>query len=1209
MEAGLRNQSLNSYNENDTSTMNLSSFDISIDDLNTFHDPKSLLEFKKIFNDDSNQLFLKLKTDKTNGLNAALPDLQERTSKFGINKLPERKPKSFFRLAWEAMHDKVLILLSVAAIISLALGLYETFGEPPELDPEGHPLPRVAWVEGVAIIVAILVVVVVGAGNDYQKEKQFAKLNSKKSDREVIVLRGGDELLISIYDLLVGDILILQTGDVIPADSVMIQGSCECDESSITGESNSIHKIPIETALKTYNEKFPQLDKDIGSVKGVPDPFLISGSKLMSGVGKALVTSVGEHSIYGRTMLSLAVEPEETPLQARLDALATGITKYGILSALILFIVLFGRFLSNLTPGGLYYPLNPAQKGSKFLNILITAITIVVVAVPEGLPLAVTLALAFATTRMAKDANLVRVLRSCEIMSCATAVCSDKTGTLTENRMKVVNGNLYGLEFDDNNNEDGICSKDLELNKEAELNLLANIALNSTAFENKEGESIENPFQTPKRKNFWKDFIKSSNDFSESKYSPPEPEAFIGSKTETALLGLAKRSLGMDGDLELSKLRNKPDLLNIQEIVQVIPFESSRKWGGIVVKIAENHYRFYIKGAAELLLRKSSSISAKTGTSIDINQITGDSYDTLARKINSYAEASLRTITLAHKDYECSSWPPTNFGSGEADPEQLLGKDVSFPDNNYSGLTIDGIIGIKDPLRHGVKEAVAQCKRAGVTVRMVTGDNLTTAKAISYNCEILTDEDDEESYMEGPIFRKLSEKKRFQIVPNLRVLARSSPEDKRILVETLKKLGEVVAVTGDGTNDAPALKLADVGFSMGISGTEVAREASDIILMSDDFSAIVNAIKWGRCVSTSIKKFIQFQLTVNITACVLTFVSAVSSKTGESVLTAVQLLWVNLIMDTLAALALATDKPDNSILDKKPDGRNARLISISMWKMIIGQSMLQLIITLVLHFVGKKIFFGDIPISSFNESQLNALTFNTFVWLQFFKLWVTRKLDEADGITSIRDRISARNLNFFQHFFRNWYFLVIAGFIAGFQILIMFVGGISFSVKEQSGAMWATAIICGMVSLPWGVVIRIIPDEWVVAIFPTRVFYLIIDVLTLKFLFGRKNKHKDEEFELDDESDDEKIKLLYSNNSIFKKTKAEIEFIHSESAETFNPYHIYQKWRRGSFDSFESVENNHHALSALTMVPTIVGGAVAGWSPVLGDSHRGKKID
>lgn len=1194
-----------------------SAFSIDIDDLNELYDPKSIKFFETRFENDSTNLYKALNTNPKTGLDPSIPDLDARTKHFGINKLPEKKPKSFFALAWEALHDKVLILLSVAAVVSFALGLYETFGQPPEHDAEGNEIPKVEWVEGVAIIIAVLIVVLVGAANDYQKELQFAKLNAKKDNREIVVIRGGDEQVISIFDLLVGDILTLQTGDILPADAILIQGSCECDESALTGESHSINKYPIDRAIQIYDEKFPEKDVDIGT-KGVPDPYLISGSRLLSGLGKAMVTAVGPNSIHGRTMESLKVEPEVTPLQARLNDLADGITKYGLLAALILFIVVFCRFLSYLPEGKHYHDLTPAEKGSKFLDIVITAITIVVVAVPEGLPLAVTLALAFATTRMAKDANLVRVLRACEIMGNATAVCSDKTGTLTENRMKVVNGNIAGLEFDDNANTESSNSSDIELSSDVKSLVLTNIALNSTAFENKEKDSNENPFLIPKKKHWWS--TKKVKPSLSQELAIHEP--YLGSKTETALLSLAERSFGMKNDHDLTTLRNEVSLLGVESIVQVIPFESSRKWGGLVVKYPNsNIHRFFIKGAAELVFARCSSFIDSNGK---ISSIYKQYQDEIYSKINSYAEMALRTISLAHKDFETTTWPPKGLesekNSSEADVDLLLGETISLEhgsqvpnivinnsdgDDNTTGLILDGIVGIKDPLRAGVKGAVEQCERAGVTVRMVTGDNLTTARAISLSCGILTPETDvKNSCMEGPVFRKLGNRERMEIVPHLKVLARSSPEDKRILVETLKKQGEVVAVTGDGTNDAPALKLADVGFSMGISGTEVAREASDIILMTDDFAAIVNAIKWGRCVSISIKKFIQFQLTVNVTAVVLTFVSAVASEEGESVLTAVQLLWVNLIMDTLAALALATDKPDPTILDRKPDGRRMPLIAVSTWKMIIGQSILQLIITLTLHFAGREIFFPNQPnITSHQQTELNALTFNTFVWLQFFKLWVTRKLGEADGISNVRDRITWQNLNFFQDVFRNWYFLAIALLIGGVQVMIMYVGGTAFSVTRQSRAMWGTAIICGMLSLPWGVVLRIIPDEWVIKIFPTRAFRKFQYISSFRWLkFWGKNKGKKSvELQSDEESEP-----LYANVAAFQKINKDILYVKDHEYDSdLNPLNIYQKWRRsrssstiGDSTEASTIVENSHTIAALTMVPTVVGGAVAGWSPL-----------
>lgn len=1204
---------------------NRSSFKLTTSQLGELHDPKSLSAFNNIFDNKEENLYAYLQTDKDKGLTIQDEDIEglERTQVYGLNRLPTRKGKSFLRLAWEAFNDKTMILLTVAAVISFALGLYETLGQPAEYDAEGNKKVKVEWVEGVAIMIAVVVVVLVGAVNDYQKEMQFAKLNKKKDDREVVVIRNGDEHLISIHDLLVGDIVSLQTGDVVPADAILISGTCECDESALTGESDTIKKVALKPALEKYNEIFdvdPSLD--VGNrYEGdrIPDPLLISGSKLLSGLGHAVITAVGVNSVHGRTMMALNVESESTPLQERLSNLADNVSIYGSMAALLLFIVLFIRFLTYLPSGKKYSDLSPAQKGTKFMHIFITAVTVIVVAVPEGLPLAVTLALAFATTRMTKDGNLVRVLRACETMGSATAVCSDKTGTLTENKMTVVKGYIGDTTFDDTVNaenkevaSDAVFQNDCNA---AVLNdLLTNISLNSTAFENKQNkdngdqEVTENPYHKSRKRRFpWSRNNRAQELIDNALKEVSEP--FIGSKTETALLSLAKKSLGMS---DLHNLRDHPESLGVEEVVQIIPFESSRKWGAIAARLKDNAgYRLYVKGAAEILLKQCSQ---KRNSDNSVTPMTQAVFDECGKRIQDMASQALRTISLAHKDF--TQWPPKEFTDSVdptlATPEIVTGVKVDRNSPEKDGFVLDAMVALQDPLRAGVKESVEQCQRAGVTVRMVTGDNILTARAISRNCSILSEEEfnDPECAMEGPEFRKMPYKKMLRVVPKLRVLARSSPEDKRILVETLKKMGEVVAVTGDGTNDAPALKLADVGFSMGIAGTEVAREASDIILMTDDFSAIVNAIKWGRCVAVSIKKFIQFQLTVNITAVILTFVSAVASSEEASVLTAVQLLWVNLIMDTLAALALATDKPDEFILDRKPKGRDAPLIAVSTWKMILGQATLQLTVTFVLHFRGKHIFFPHHDkITGHQQEQLDAMTFNTFVWLQFFKLIVTRKLDEADGIKSFRERLTANNLNFFQHLFRNYYFLAIAVLIGAFQILIMFVGGAAFSIARQTPAMWATAIICGLLSLPAGAFIRACPDEWALAIYPRRIVRPILYVIGLEFIFNRnKNKKRD------DHEEDEEASLLVDHSdeqglvetSAFRRAKSEMlthkEHPHSSESSKFNPFSVIKRWRNSTEEDNES-DDDHSLIASVTMVPTLVGGAIGGFSHIT-DAHK-----
>lgn len=859
----------------------------------------------------------------------------DRKRVFQDNRLPVKKGKNLLQLMWITYNDKVLILLSVAAAISLGVGLYQTFGTKHTAEN-----PPIEWVEGVAIIVAIVVVVVVGSLNDYQKERQFVKLNQKKEDRNVNVVRSGKVIEMSVYDILVGDIVQLEPGDMIPVDGIFIEGhNVKCDESQTTGESDLMKKRPADEVFAAIenNETLRKLD-----------PFILSGAQVTEGVGTFLVTSTGVNSSYGKTLMSLREDPEVTPLQSKLNTLAEYIAKLGGAAGLLLFIVLFIEFLVRLP----HNHSTATEKGQQFLNIFIVTVTIIVVAVPEGLPLAVTLALAFATTRMLKDNNLVRHLKACEVMGNATTICSDKTGTLTQNKMLVVAGTIgtssrFGGITQDIDSEnafsqgkqphpqqvtDNVPPREVvsSLSSEVKTLLSQSIVMNSTAFE---GEADGVP-------------------------------TFIGSKTETALLLFARDFLGI-GSIQQERSNVK--------VVQMVPFDSGRKCMGVVVQLENGKFRLYVKGASEILLEKCTATIRDPTQDVASTSMTEDNKATLVKLIDNYASRSLRTIALVYRDFD--RWPAKGARIVEGS-----GNDVVFEDI-FRQMVLLSIVGIQDPLRDGVPEAVRICQNAGVVVRMVTGDNLITARAIATECGIYTAGG---IIMEGPAFRKLSKAKMDQTIPRLQVLARSSPEDKRILVKRLKELGETVAVTGDGTNDAPALKTADVGFSMGIAGTEVAKEASAIILMDDNFNSIVKAMMWGRAVNDAVKKFLQFQVTVNITAVLLTFVSAVASSDEKSVLTAVQLLWVNLIMDTMAALALATDPPPRSILDRKPDPKSAPLITVTMWKMIIGEAIYQLIITFLLFFGGEKILSYQ---SAREQEQIPTLVFNTFVWMQIFNQW------------------------------------------------------------------------------------------------------------------------------------------------------------------------------------------------------------------------------
>ncbi|KAK2871829.1 hypothetical protein FQN49_002790 [Arthroderma sp. PD_2] len=1056
----------------------------------------------------------------------------DRKRVFSDNRLPARKTKSIWELAWIAYNDNVLILLSVAAVISLALGIYQS------VTATGNEA-RVQWVEGVAIMVAIVVVVVVGAANDWQKERQFVKLNQKKEDRNVKVIRSGKSIEISVHDILAGDIMHLEPGDMVPVDGIFLEGhNVKCDESSATGESDVLRKVPGDVVYRAI-ENQESLAK--------MDPFILSGAKVSEGVGTFLVTSTGVNSSYGKTLLSLQDEGQTTPLQLKLNLLAEYIAKLGLAAGLILFVVLFIKFLVHLKSIQ-----GATAKGQAFLQIFIMAVTVIVVAVPEGLPLAVTLALAFATTRMLRDNNLVRLLRACETMGNATTICSDKTGTLTQNKMTVVAGTLgTATNFGENNataqpNEgdqaqstetNGVAPADCigTLSPSVKELLLNSIVLNSTAFESDENGST----------------------------------TFIGSKTETALLSFAHDYLALGS---LNEARSNA------EIVQLVPFDSGRKCMAAVVKLSNGKFRMLVKGASEILIGKCTKMIADPANELSETALTEKHRATLGSVVEQYASRSLRTIGMIYRDFE--QWPPQGAPTQKDDRKLVVFEHV------FDQMVFLGVVGIQDPLRPGVSESVLACQKAGVFVRMVTGDNLMTAKAIAQDCGIFTPGG---LAIEGPVFRKLSSHQMNQVIPRLQVLARSSPEDKRVLVAQLRKLGETVAVTGDGTNDAPALKGADVGFSMGIAGTEVAKEASAIILMDDNFNSIVKAISWGRTVNDAVKKFLQFQITVNITAVVLTFVSAVASNDEESVLTAVQLLWVNLIMDTFAALALATDPPTDTILDRKPEPKSSPLITLTMWKMIIGQSIYQLIVTFILNFAGRGIL--NVGHTEKDERVFKALIFNAFVWMQIFNQYNSRRIDNK--------------LNIFEGILRNKWFVGIQFIIVGGQVLIIFVGGQAFSVERLGGRDWGISLILGLISIPVAVLIRFIPDSFVRMLIPN---------------YFRRKQDKPQVYVSDDEQ-------RYEWNPALEEIRDQLTFLKKVRGGRLNtlkyklqhPETLIPRSRSNSRSSVPQTPQGDDQEQGNTLPPTpssknrsrsnsafgpaaamagVVAGSIAGWSPV-----------
>lgn len=724
----------------------------------------------------------------------------DRRRVFGANRLPRRRQKSFFRLMWIAFNDKLLILLSISASISLAIGIYQSVSSKEKNS-------NIEWVDGVTVVVAILVIVFASAATDWQKNHKFEKLNERKSQRDVTVLRSGRVQQISVYDVMVGDVMHIEAGDVLAADGVLTQASgLHVDESSISGESGLVHKT------------MPG-DHDASHVSRA-DPFIFSGTTVCRGVGQYVITSVGANSTYGRTLMSLREDVEETPLQAKLGRLGKQLIIFGAAAGSIFFLILFIRYLVNLDN---LKGMGPSQKAEQFFHILVLAITVVVITVPEGLALNVTIALAFATKRMLKDNNLVRLIRSCEIMGNATTVCSDKTGTLTQNKMTVVAGRV-GLEagFDDTETANAASASG------APSTLVV------------KGETSDHLVSTLSRqvKNLLRDSIALNSTAFESDDSA-KPD-YIGSSTETALLKFARNHLGMKPLRE--ERSNTPTLT-------MLPFDSSRKWMAVLIKLPNGRYRLLIKGAAEVVFEYCAYVITDPTYQLTAGRLSEDDRASFRNTIQEYAGNMLRPVAMAFRDFEESEV----FESPDDDPATVNLEWLA------SGLVFMGFFGIRDPLRPEVLESVKKCQEAGVFIRMVTGDNFMTAKAIASECGIYTAGG---IAMDGPTFRRLSPEQLDSVIPRLQVLARSSPEDKLLLVSRLRGMNETVAVTGDGTNDALALKAADVGFAMGIQGTEVAKEAASIILLDDNFASIVKALSWGRTVNDAVKKFCQVSLAI-----------------------------------------------------------------------------------------------------------------------------------------------------------------------------------------------------------------------------------------------------------------------------------------------------------------------------------------------------------
>ena len=876
-----------------------------------------------------------LGVDPDAGLSTA--QVAEHRTRYGDNRLPAPKTKSVWTMFVESLNDRTLLILIGAAMLALGVEVLQSAlvaGYAPH------------YIDGLAILGAVLIASLVTTLNEAQAAKQFETLSEVRDDVPVNALRDGNVGRVSIHDLVVGDVVSLSTGDRLPADGRLLSGvDLQIDQSTLTGES-----VPVD--------------------KGPGDLVLKGGTTITAGTGTMLVEAVGQNTEIGRLQATLTQEEEEpTPLQERLTKLADQVGLFGLLAA----ILTFGALTVSAAVRGEPPLALDFATARQLLEFSIIAVTIVVVAVPEGLPLAVTISLAYSVRSMARDNNLVRKLASCETMGAATVVCSDKTGTLTKNRMSVIGGSLAGVEF-----SEPPTTKALPADVVERIEAVA--AINSTAFLEKTDDGRVD---------------------------------YLGNPTEAALLALIA-----DWGDDWRKRRKDADT------VRQLGFTSDRKRMSTLVAAPDGSRTLLVKGAPEVIAERSAEQLA-AGLK---KPMTDDGRKALQRTVTQYAERGHRVLALAYRELDSSA-------------------DDASADELEADLVLIGVVAIADPVRPEVAEAIRNCRQAGVEVKVVTGDNALTARTITEQIGLLGPDD---RVVEGAEFREWSDKEAVEQMGRLRILARSVPTDKHRLVNLLKGRGEVVAVTGDGTNDAPALRAADVGFAMGLTGTEVAKEASDIVLLDDNFKSIVSGIRWGRAIFENIRKFLQFQLTVNVVALSTALLAAVF---GFGIpLNTVQLLWVNLIMDTLAALALATEPPSSELLKQPPHGRHAPLITPVMWTHILIMSAFMVTVLMGL-------LWTDLVIpSTASDAVRNTFVFNTFVMMQLF------------------NEVNARSTRFergvFKGILQSPLFLgvVVVTFVA--QIGIVQLGGALFRTVPLTAEQWAMSVAIGAVVLVLGAIIR-----------------------------------------------------------------------------------------------------------------------------------------
>ena len=1009
--------------------------------------PSGDLDMSKIFNNEYNtsahasEQYFKancksvenmakiFRTDLANGLNSSnKEDLKWREDKWGNNHLPPEKENSILAHIIECFEDPTLRVLLVASIVSLIIGVAK----------DGI---KTGWIEGTAIFFAVFLVVSISSYMNYQETEQFLKLSRETKLKKVLVIRDGREKEISIEDVLVGDVLKLRIGDIINVDGFVFgDAKAGMDESPVTGESDVMWKV---NDFEQKGQKYTC-------------PFVFSGSQVVDGYGNMIVAAVGDKTFEGankQLINSTGGKSDDdddddanlTPLKKQLNELSNLIGDLGYLMAILIGCVLFLKeTIINIVNGVSIFT---SHELDVIVNAFIIAVTVIVVAIPEGLPMAVTIALAYSVDKMKREHNLVKHLDKSEAMGNVNNVCTDKTGTLTLGVMRVCAFYIEGQDIKLSNNK----INDQDLRDLIWRCIYKNITCVETVDD--KGNKVLN-----------------------------------GDMTEKALYTYLN-----EGQYPLEGNRKG---------LYVLPFKSDYKYMMNIYK-ENDDYILYAKGAPERVGEFFTKFRVAGGREEDYEEHKQELFDKQAE----YAEDSMRTLIFGYKKVTEEEIQKAK----DAHPDDDLG----FFQELAKGLCFAFMVGIRDNNREDVPQAIEKCHHAGITVRMVTGDNINTAIAISkdvgiiqpsqaaeckrlaayYREQVQKNEDAKNGIrngenpiaLEGEIFRVicggitkkqgengdleifLNNREAFKhTVKELKVIARASPEDKFILVFGLKELGNIVAVTGDGTNDAPALRQAHVGFAMGIRGTDIAKDAADVVLLDDSFSSIVTACKYGRNVYDCIRKFVQFQLTTNIVAVFMTFLGGIILK--DSPLNAIQMLWVNLIMDSFASLALATEDPNDSLLDRKPYSRDASILTPMMKLNIVSQAIFQITTLTIIIFYGDYIFGvpSDRNLEHFMWNNVNGyhftIFFNIFVFMQVFNSINARKLQKDE-------------YNVFTGIMGNWLYILIQSIIIVGQIILVTFGGRAvrthpLSIKQHCDCLGISAL-----TLVWGFIVKLLPID------------------------------------------------------------------------------------------------------------------------------------